>query len=99
MDDESFREKLRGALKRNCDCMEQFLHICHYQSGQYDSVEDFARLNDRLNDMEVTQCLRYVENGQERFVCSKNRLFYYAIPPSQFNPVSKCIHGGCPFSL
>ena len=99
MDDDSFREKLRGALKRNCDCVEHFLHICHYQSGQYDSIEDFARLNARLNDMEVTQCLRYVENGQERFVCSKNRLFYYAIPPSQFNPVSKCIHGSPVFSL
>lgn len=99
MDDESFREKLRGALKRSCDCVDRFLHICHYQSGQYDSPEDFAKLNARLNDMEVTQCLRYVENGQERFVCSKNRLFYYAIPPSQFNPVSKCIHGSCLYSL
>lgn len=93
MDDESFREKLRGALKDDSKCVECFLRICHYQSGQYDSKEDFAKLDASLNDMEMTQCVRYVEDGTERFLCNKNRLFYFAIPPSQFKPVSQCIHG------
>mgnify|MGYP003262701728 CR=1 FL=1 len=93
MDDESFREKLRGALKDDSKCVECFLHICHYQSGQYDSKEDFDKLDASLNDMEMTQCTRYVENGTEHFFCNKNRLFYFAIPPSQFKPVSQCIHG------
>lgn len=96
MTTESFREKLRKALKGESDCIESFLSICHYHSGQYDSNEDFAKLNQVLDTMETNQCLLYSENG--KMVCKKNRLFYFAIPPSVFCPVSKCLHGNL-FSL
>ena len=95
MDDAAFREKLRKALKGDARCVDLFLNICHYHSGQYDSNEDFAKLNTELNEHENTQCHLYIEGGVKKWVCKRNRLFYFAIPPSQFPPVTKCIHGLC----
>lgn len=93
MTDSSFREKLRKALKGNQESIESFLTICHYHTGQYDSSEDFRKLDEKLNEMENTQCHLYVQDASGRYVCKKNRLFYFAIPPSQFTTVSKSIHG------
>lgn len=92
MTDESFREKLRKALKGKQECIERFLSICYYQPGQYDSNEDFAKLDERLNMKENSQCTLYAD-ASGHYVCKKNRLFYFAIPPSQFQCVSKCLHG------
>ena len=92
MTDESFRDKLRSALKGKPECIDHFLSICYYQSGQYDSNEDFTKLDNRLNEKESNQCILYVDDSG-RYVCKKNRLFYFAIPPSQFQCVSKCLHG------
>ena len=93
MTDSSFREKLRSALKGDKESIDAFLSICYYHSGQYNSEEDFGKLNERLNEMENTQCHLYVQDATGRYVCKKNRLFYFAIPPSQFTTVSKSIHG------
>ncbi|KAK8801459.1 hypothetical protein WA171_004601, partial [Blastocystis sp. BT1] len=95
MTDSSFREKLRSALKGDKESIDAFLSICYYHSGQYNSEEDFGKLNERLNEMENTQCHLYVQDATGRYVCKKNRLFYFAIPPSQFTTVSKSIHETC----
>ena len=92
MTDESFREKLRSALKGKPECIDHFLSICYYQPGQYDSNEDFSKLNEFLSSMETNQCVLYKDDSG-KYVCKKNRVFYFAIPPSVFCPVSKCIHG------
>ena len=93
MTNESFREKLRKALKDDSECVESFLSICYYHCGQYDSTDDFAKLNETLNTLEMTQCHLFTTDITGKFACQKNRLFYFAIPPSVFCPVSKCIHG------
>lgn len=93
MDTAAFREKLRKALPKDARCVDCFLSICYYHSGQYDSNEDFSKLNEELDEYENTQCHLYIEGGVKHWVCNKNRLFYFAIPPGQFPPVSKCIHG------
>lgn len=93
MDTAAFREKLRKALPKDARCVDCFLKICYYHSGQYDSNEDFSKLSAELDEHENTQCQLYTEGGVQKWVCNKNRLFYFAIPPSQFPPVSKCIHG------
>ena len=92
MTDATFREKLRGRLKGSSAIIDRFLSICHYKSGQYDSDEDFASLNAWLNEVENTQCHLYVQSDGH-YVCHKNRLFYFAIPPSQFTVVAKSIYG------
>lgn len=35
------------------DKMDQFLKRCFYHSGQYNSEDDFAELNTKLNEKEV----------------------------------------------
>ncbi|KAK8822061.1 hypothetical protein WA538_000156 [Blastocystis sp. DL] len=94
MTDATFREKLRGRLKGSSAIIDRFLSICHYKSGQYDSDEDFASLNAWLNEVENTQCHLYVQSDGH-YVCHKNRLFYFAIPPSQFTVVAKSIYDTC----
>lgn len=96
MTNESFRDRLRKALKGDSNYIESFLSICYYQSGQYDSNDDFSKLNNLLTTMEMAQCHLYTTDGKGN-VCQKNRLFYFAIPPSIFCPVSQCIHGPLSF--
>lgn len=40
--------------RENCeDKMEQFLQRCFYHSGQYDSEEHFAELDEKMKEKEV----------------------------------------------
>ncbi len=57
---------------------ETFVKNLHYISGQYDSESDFERLADLIKQLEGP------EGG--------NRLFYLAIPPSQFANVATTLH-------
>ncbi|CAG8468156.1 7356_t:CDS:2 [Dentiscutata heterogama] len=56
---------------------KQFLNLCTYVSGQYDKDEDYKRLNNAVEEVEMG-----FENG------NKNRVFYMALPPSVFIPVA-----------
>ncbi|MCJ8330105.1 MAG: glucose-6-phosphate dehydrogenase [Lentisphaeria bacterium] len=86
MDDQQFREKITANL--NCrytpdsnDCaekMETFLKMCFYQVGQYDSIQDFTALNERM--------------AKEKRA-DANHLFYMSIPPDIFIDTS-CSIGG-----
>ncbi|CAN6464685.1 unnamed protein product [Victoria cruziana] len=61
----------------NCnDKMKQFLGRCFYHSGQYDSVDNFADLDQKLKEQ---------EGGR-----ASNRLFYLSIPPNVFIDAVKC---------
>lgn len=92
MTTDQFKDKLRKALKGDQECIESFLSICHYHSGQYDRNEDFSKLNDFMTNLENGQCNLY-QDENNMYSCHKNRVFYFAIPPSIFCPVSQCIHG------
>ncbi|XXG41619.1 hypothetical protein AAC387_Pa01g2050 [Persea americana] len=63
--------KCRINERGNCDGkMDEFLNRCFYQSGQYDSDDNFAELDKKLKEHEAG-----------RF---SNRLFYLSVPPNIF---------------
>ncbi|XP_024538369.1 glucose-6-phosphate 1-dehydrogenase 2, chloroplastic [Selaginella moellendorffii] len=83
MTDEELRLKISGNLtcridrSENCgDKMEEFLKRCFYHPGQYDSLENFAQLNEKLKGHE-----------QGRIA---HRLFYLSVPPNVFVDAAKC---------
>lgn len=64
---------------------EEFLQHNVYVQGGYDRVEDFRKLINTVNQLE-----RHDSN------CSvQNRLFYLALPPTVFEPVTSLIHEHC----
>lgn len=75
-------EEFRDHIKKNLDGeqVDSFLEQCIYRSGNYDSTEDVAKVFEELSEMEN-------KSGHTKF----NRLFYFAIPPSVFVPIGKCI--------
>lgn len=64
------------------ELFEQFLQHNAYVQGKYDSPEDFQRL---------VATVEHLEEGSP----IKNRLFYLALPPTVFEPVTKLIHDFC----
>lgn len=63
--------------RENCgEKMEQFLQRCFYHSGQYDSQEDFTKLDKKLKEH---------EGGRV-----PHRLFYLSIPPNIFIDAVRC---------
>ncbi|KAI4305638.1 hypothetical protein L6164_028994 [Bauhinia variegata] len=63
--------------RENCDDkMAQFLSRCFYHSGQYNSEEDFLKLDCKLKEKE----------GEKL----SNRLYYLSIPPNIFVDVVRC---------
>ncbi|KAF8378034.1 hypothetical protein HHK36_029367 [Tetracentron sinense] len=63
--------------RENCgEKMDQFLKRCFYNSGQYDSEENFAELAKKLKEH---------EGGRV-----SNRLFYLSIPPNIFIDAVRC---------
>ena len=62
--------------------LEQFTAICSYISGQYDQDEPFQKLNDAIGEIEKKR-----KEG--------NRVFYMALPPSVFIPVSQHLKRNC----
>ena len=73
------REKCVGTVKAKEgeeDMLEQFWAANHYVAGSYDTQRDFELLN---------QEMAALEKGQA------NRLFYLALPPSVFKPVTSML--------
>lgn len=67
------------------ELFEQFLAHNVYSQGKYDDPEDFKRLT------KIVEKLEHDDQG----VHANNRLFYLALPPSVFEPVTKLIHDHC----
>jgi glucose-6-phosphate 1-dehydrogenase len=87
MSDEEFRETIAYTLScripntpeaaKDCDAkMDTFLSKCFYTAGQYDSEEDFTKLDARMKDIE------------QSLPCA-DRLFYLSIPPNIFTAVAE----------
>lgn len=62
--------------------LESFCEACTYIAGQYDQDEPFQQLNEHLE--------RYEKDRKEG-----NRVFYMALPPSVFIPVSQHLKKNC----
>lgn len=62
--------------------LEEFCGLCSYISGQYDKAESFQQLESHLGEL---------EKGQKE----TNRIFYMALPPSVFIPVSEQLKQNC----
>lgn len=82
MSPEDFKERIGQNLKIKSDSqkpkIEEFLSLCSYIQGQYDTDEGYKELNKSIEDYES----KHSENKQER-------LFYLALPPSVFATVGK----------
>ena len=61
--------------------VDAFWAINSYVKGSYDKQEDFDNLNREIGK---------IENG-----LVARRLFYLALPPSVFAPVTSCIKAAC----
>ncbi|CAO2828963.1 unnamed protein product [Amaranthus hypochondriacus] len=83
MTDEELRNMVGKTLtcridkSENCgEKMEEFLKRCFYQSGQYDSSENFVELDKKLKQHEAGRIA--------------NHLFYLSIPPNIFIDAVRC---------
>lgn len=85
MDDVEYHKRITSYIKNPNDDPEiseqigKFKSICSYISGGYEDDESFQKLNTALEKIEA----QYARKGY----C--NRLFYLALPPSVFIPVTK----------
>ncbi|CAJ1968684.1 unnamed protein product [Cylindrotheca closterium] len=80
--DEDFRDQLMPYLKDGTEEeKKEFLDLCIYRKGAYDSTDDVASVFEELKEKEA-------ELGEGGKV---NRLFYFAIPPTVFVPIGKSI--------
>lgn len=84
MTDEEFRDFISLTLTCRIDydkqehCykyIDKFLSKCFYHSGQYDSEEDFVRLDALMKQKETKYTVA-------------NRIFFFSIPPNVFVPVA-----------
>ncbi|KAI8056273.1 glucose-6-phosphate 1-dehydrogenase [Syncephalis plumigaleata] len=92
MDVDEFHKRITGYIKlpeegtsegkQLREQLDAFLKRCHYVSGQYDRDADFESLNQAIKQ-------------QESFHDKPNRLFYMALPPSQFVNVAKEVKHHC----
>ncbi len=72
--------KLKDAKEK--EKFDKFIEHNIYVSGAYDKSEDFKNL---------CKVVAHLEEGKE----IANRLFYLALPPTVFEPVTKLIHDHC----
>jgi len=86
MDHEEFLRRVKSNIKTVTSHMEEqlkdFCSVCTYISGQYDQDEPFVKLRTHLEEL---------EKGRTE----DNRIFYMALPPSVFIPVSKHLKKIC----
>ncbi|KAG7674860.1 hypothetical protein Ndes2526B_g07698 [Nannochloris sp. 'desiccata'] len=86
MTDQDLRERLRPTLKsgeNDCD-KDNFLNICTYVSGAYDSAEGFQALEKAISAHE-----------KKKSCCPAGRLYYLALPPSVYPQVCKGLKTYC----
>jgi hypothetical protein len=92
MDEEEFHKRQTSHLKTvpasYQDKIDEFKKMSTYVSGQYDSDEDFAKLNKHLEEIES----KYKNDGNSE---ERNRVFYMALPPSVFTEVAEKLKKNC----
>lgn len=76
------KSHIKTPTKETEEQLEKFSGLCSYVSGQYDKDESFQELDKHLAEL---------EKGQSK----TNRIFYMALPPSVFIPVSEHLKKCC----
>ncbi|KAJ7700108.1 glucose-6-phosphate 1-dehydrogenase [Mycena rosella] len=71
--------------------IQKFKDILTYVDGSYDDGAAFVVLNTHLEEIES----KYTSKDNEADGIEKNRLFYFALPPSVFVPVAKNLKENC----
>eukprot|EP01147_Barroeca_monosierra_P001998 gene1998-5073_t len=88
LDQNKLSERLKPYLKVSVpgkeSKLEEFLQAQQYVSGQYDKQDSFQQLNGFLNEI-------FAASGKEK----DNRIFYLALPPSVFEPVTTNLSQAC----
>jgi glucose-6-phosphate 1-dehydrogenase len=86
MDHEEYLKRVKSNIKTPTKDMEEqlekFCSFCTYISGQYDKDESFIALREHCEELEA---------GRKE----TNRVFYMALPPSVFIPVSQHLKKNC----
>lgn len=86
MDRTEYLKRVKSYIKTPTKDIEEqldsFCEACTYIAGQYDQDESFQELNKHLDE--------YEKNREEG-----NRVFYMALPPSVFIPVSHHLKKNC----
>ena len=86
MDHEEYLRRVKSYIKTPTKDLEQqleeFCGFCSYISGQYDQDESFINLRKHVEEL---------EKGRNE----TNRVFYMALPPSVFIPVSQHLKRNC----
>eukprot|EP01129_Flabellula_baltica_P015811 TRINITY_DN8183_c0_g1_i1.p1 TRINITY_DN8183_c0_g1~~TRINITY_DN8183_c0_g1_i1.p1 ORF type:complete len:544 (+),score=141.28 TRINITY_DN8183_c0_g1_i1:43-1632(+) len=84
IDLDAFREQIVSYIdaEGNEDILEEFQKRVFYHRGQYDSSEDFSKLNDKLEKKEASDFDNATVN---------NRLYYLALPSTVFISVATAI--------
>jgi hypothetical protein len=86
MDHEEYLKRVKSHIKTPTkdfeDQLKTFCDLCTYVSGQYDKDESFIELRKHMEEL---------EKGREE----TNRVFYMALPPSVFIPVSAHLKKNC----
>lgn len=86
MEHDEFLKRVKSYIKTPSkeveDQLAQFCELCTYISGQYDKDDGFEALEKHLQEL---------ESGRKE----NNRIFYMALPPSVFIPVSQHLKKIC----
>lgn len=86
MDRDEYLKRVKSSIKTPTKEMEEqlteFCELCTYVSGQYDQDESFVELRKHMEEL---------EQGRTEH----NRVFYMALPPSVFIPVSQHLKKLC----
>ena len=86
MDHTEYLKRVKSYIKTPTKDIEEqldsFCTLCTYISGQYDQDDSFQNLEKHLQEL---------EKGREK----TNRVFYMALPPSVFIPVSQHLKKNC----
>lgn len=86
MDHDEYLKRVKSYIKTPTKDMEEqledFCKKCTYISGQYDKDESFQELEKHLQELEKSHK-------------KNNRIFYMALPPSVFIPVSEHLKKNC----
>lgn len=86
MDHQEYLKRVKSYIKtptkESEEQLESFCELCSYISGQYDKDESFQDLDKHLQEL---------ESGRKE----NNRIFYMALPPSVFIPVSEHLKKNC----
>lgn len=90
LSNDELKHRIKPYLKYNKEnethvkSLDEFLDICTYHQGAYDSADDFKALEEQVNNLD-----------NQANVTESHRLYYLALPPSVFTTVATNLKNHC----